>query len=223
MPANISQETPQGPGLLYRREEDYFTVKRLVESFLQTLRHIDLLSRAGWRQREPPLKTTTAFELGGPLHSLLAPASLQKPPIGGVEIHEKARIGCLLLICQSLLNLNAPSRAGDDYMAEVEAVLQSVEISAKTSYRAFLHFDLRIFLHLLLKIRYPSTFDRHSSVQQSYEHSQVTKRLSGRSRSKVGELLLDCIASNRIGQSQPRITDMEADAIRHEALWFQCR
>ena len=218
---NMMMDKPHGVDQNYPREQGYFTLSQRVESFLQMLRRMDLLSRTGWRQRGPVVNTKAAFELGGSLHSLLAPASSQEPPIGGHDLHENARLACLLLICQSLLDLDAPSSASDEYMAEVEAALESVKVSAHHSNRAFLHFHLRTCLHLLLKIRYPGNFDWHACIEQSYQNAQVAKRLGRRSRSRVGHVLLDYVTGNGMGLSLPLITDRDADRIRNEALWFQ--
>ena len=223
MSKNIVKAKAHGHDLLNPREADYFTLNQHVETFVQMLRRMDLLSTAGWRQQGPIGKTRTAFVFAGPLHSLLGPASAEQPAIGGYDLHETARLACLLLICQSLLDLDTPSSAGDEYMVGVEAALRSADISAHHSNRAFLHFHLRTCLHLFLKIRYPGNFDWHTCIKQSYQNAQVAKRLGWRSRLKVGHVLVDCVTGNKVGQSPPLITDRDADKIRKEAFWFQSR
>jgi hypothetical protein len=119
--------------LTYPREEDCFNVNQYIEAFIQLLCHIDLLSRSGWRQQLPPLKERTASEVGRSLYSLPAPASLQESTVRGFDLHQSAKLACLLIIHQSLSDPDAPSKAGDDNMAEVDTILRSVGICAENS------------------------------------------------------------------------------------------
>ena len=209
--------------LLYQNSKDLAEVTVFIHDTVVFLQRIQALSGRGWALS---LSTSTGdFNPFGPttlFYHLLSPRWLPPfnpsasvlpttPKQGVLGQHRTTRMACLLLLCEALLALHAPSKACDDYMLQqVDAIL--VE-------RADEKPDLRPFLHLLMKDTRGVRLRDLDVAYDASKNAQIIKRLSIPIQDKVGQLLLGCLAGE--SSSAESLSREDFERIRDEALYFE--
>jgi hypothetical protein len=202
------------PRMVYPTQKETIEVNTFLHDTLDFLQQIQALSECGWPHRlittvgDPnPFGPDTLF------YHMLSPQWIPPTLIPGNILgqHRTTRMACLLLLCQALLALKAPSQACNDYMMQqVDHIL--VE-------RADEKPDLRPVLHLLMK---DSRGVRLRDLDVAYtasRNAQVIKRLSVTMHDKVGRVLLGCLAGGQTNGETLSLADCER--IRNEAFMFQ--
>lgn len=185
------------PQMVYSTPEELTEVNAFINDTVAFLERIKTLSLDGWARHVPsdlnPFGPTTLFyhilsPRWLPPFDFSAPTS-QSQRKGVLGQHRTTRMACLLLLCEALLALLAPSQACDDYMMQQADVILIERADEKP--------DLRSFLHLLMKDRKGVRLRDAYVALRASRNAQVVKRLSVQMCDRVGELLLGCLAGEK--------------------------
>ena len=204
--------------MVYLTPKELTEVNTFINDTITFLKRIQILSLGGWARHIPsalnPFGPTTLF------HHILSPRWLppfefsaptsQSQPKGVLGQHRTTRMACLLLLCEALLALNAPSSACDEYMMQQVDVILIERADEKP--------DLRPFLHLLMKDQRGVRLRDVNVALRASRIAQVVKRLSVQMCDKVGELLLGCLAGEK-GVAE-RFGERDWRRVREETFTF---
>jgi hypothetical protein len=204
--------------MIYSTPEELTEVNTFINDTITFLQRIQILSLDGWTRHVPgdlnPFGPTTLF------YHILSPRWLphfdvsvptsQSQPKGVLGQHRTTRMACLLLLCEALLALNAPSSACNEYM------MQQVDVILIE--RADERPDLRPFLHLLMKDQRGVRLRDVNVALRASMVAQVVKRLSVQMCDRVGELLLGCLAGER--RMPGEFGERDWRRVREEAFTF---
>lgn len=209
--------------IVYQTPNELAEVNAFIHDAIIFLQQIQSLSERGWVYHlETEVFNLNPFEPTTLLYHILsprwlppyepsAPISQDQPQKGVLGQHRTTRMACLLLLCQALLALNAPSQACDNYMMQQVDVILIERADEKP--------DLRPFLHLLMK---DSRAVRLRDLEVAYsasKNAQIIKRLSIPMHDKVGRLLLGCLAGER--SDTETFSPEDFQRVRDEALNFR--
>lgn len=214
-PTIVGESIPQ---MVYLTPKELTEVNTFINDTITFLKRIQILSLGGWARHIPsalnPFGPTTLF------HHILSPRWLppfefsaptsQSQPKGVLGQHRTTRMACLLLLCEALLALNAPSSACDEYMMQQVDVILIERADEKP--------DLRPFLHLLMKDQRGVRLRDVNVALRASRIAQVVKRLSVQMCDKVGELLLGCLAGEK-GVAE-RFGERDWRRVREETFTF---
>jgi hypothetical protein len=184
------------PEMVYATPKDLAEINIFINETITFLRRIRALSLTGWplnlTSNLNPLSPSTTF------HHILSPRWLppfefsastsQSHPQGVLGQQRTTRMACLLLLCEGLLALDAPSQACDDYMMQQVDVIHVERADEKP--------DLRPFLHLLMKDQRGVRLRDVGVAYRASRVAQVVKRLSVEMCDRVGDMLLGCLAGD---------------------------
>jgi hypothetical protein len=202
------------PRMVYPTQKETTEVNSFIHDTLDFLQQIQALSERGWTHR---LTTTNGdFNPFGPdkmFYHILSPQWIPPTLIPGNTLgqHRTTRMACLLLLCQALLALKAPSQACDGYMMQQVDLIVVERANEKP--------DLRPVLHLLMK---DSRGVRLRDLDVAYtasKNAQIIKRLSIPMHDRVGRVLLGCLAGGKTNAE--RLSPADCERIRGEAFMFQ--
>ena len=218
-----TQLSPDGesiPKMIYSAPQDLVEVNTFIDDAISFLQRIQTLSRNGWAYRltddlNPYGPTTLFYHILSPRwlpsHDFTAPMSSSTATQGALGQHRNTRMSCLLLLCEALLALNAPSQACDDYMYQQVDVILIERADEKP--------DLRPFLHLLMKDPRAMRLRDMDVAYRASKNAQVIKRLSVQMSDRVGSLLLACLAGEKgVAES---FGEADWSRIREEAFSFR--
>lgn len=204
--------------MVYSNTKELAEINTFIEDTIIFLQRIQILGFNGWALHLSsdfnPFSLTTLF------HHILSPrwlppyefsASISQSQSKGVlGQHRTTRMACLLLLCEALLALNAPSRACDNYMMQQVDVILIERADEKP--------DLRPFLHLLMKDQRGVRLRDVDVAYRASRIAQVIKRLSVPMCDRVGELLLGCLAGEL--EVAQEFGDADWMRLREEAFGF---
>lgn len=202
------------PRMVYQTQKEFAEVSTFLNDTLDFLQQIQALSEHGWSYGL--ITEAGDFNPFGPdtlFHHILSPQWLPPTLIPGHILgqHRTTRIACLLLLCQALLALKAPSQACDKYMMQQVDVILIERADEKP--------DLRPVLHLLMKDRRGVRLRDLDVAYRASRNAQIIKRLSLPMHDRVGRVLLGCLAGGRANAE--RLLPADFERIRDEALMFQ--
>jgi hypothetical protein len=207
------------PKMIYSTPQDLAEINTFINDAISFLQEIQDLSCNGWTYRltndlNPYGPTTLFYHILSPRWlpspEFTAPMSSSKANQGALGQHRDTRMACLLLLCEALLALNAPSQACDDYMYQQVDVILIERADEKP--------DLRPFLHLLMKDPRAIRLRDMDVAYRASKNAQVIKRLSVQMSDRVGSMLLACLAGEK--DVAERFGEADWSRIREEAFSF---
>lgn len=211
----------QIPKLVYQTPKESAEVNAFVHDTIEFLERIQHLSEYGWAYRlnadagdlNPFGRTTLFYHILSPkwLPAFEFTATMNQSNQVVLGQHRTTRMACLLLLCEALLALNAPSQACDNYMMQQVSVILIERADEKP--------DLRPFLHLLMKDTRAVRLRDLDVAYSASKNAQIIKRLSIPMHDKVGQLLLGCLAGD--GAFTEKLVQADFERIQDEAFNFQ--